>query len=720
MISNEHEVLVLYGSQTGQSEAIAKIIEERCIRLDLRVKLFVLNDYEKKYWIEKERLVVIVCSSTGDGDPPDNADRFVRRISRRIFDDSFLQHTEFALLGLGDSNFSTFQGTPRNIEKHLLRLGAKKFVETGVADDQIGLELVVEPWIQRLLEALLKKFDRPVTSLEKIFGGLSLSSAKNNSGSGNNRKEIAAESEIKMIEESMSFEEEDDAEEREDEEEEEEEEQEVKEVLLKPVPITWPNDKPCLVKGSDALHDDDNLRVPIPAMTYITSRVTHEKFDESSVTWQNGCRLPGTIGEVLTARVVGTVELTYPGAGKAKRELQIDLGDQLIEYEPGDSFYFIVANPREEVNYILERTNLLMIADQKCIVGVDPQTEKRNASVPAYIPEISSLRYLLTYCLDIRRSPGRPLLRTLAEYASDPGEKRRLLELCSAQGNQEFIEFVRQAGLSLADILFAFPSCRPPVDRLLEHLPRLMPRPYSVASSSERSRRRVRFAFSMLHFDAVDGRRYPRHGLASDWLASLRIGDHVKIMLKEASRFRLPPPTLAKADVRRIPLIMVGPGTGVAPYLSFLQHILETSQRGSDLYKVERELYFGCRQLDIDCIYRDELEMYFREGILSHLTICESQPIVLNEGQDVQRPKYVQEAIEARGKHICEMLCAEPREGEERAVVYVCGDAKGMSKDVWTTFIRVIAKYQGKSEAEAKVFLEELKKSDRYIEDVWA
>lgn len=73
--------------------------------------------------------------------------------------------------------------------------------------------------------------------------------------------------------------------------------------------------------------------------------------------------MPGTIGEVLTARVVGTVELTYPGAGKAKRELQIDLGDQLIEYEPGDSFYFIVANPREEVNYILERYRFLkMIA----------------------------------------------------------------------------------------------------------------------------------------------------------------------------------------------------------------------------------------------------------------------------------------------------------------------------------------------------------------------
>uniref|UniRef100_A0A914ZRI6 Methionine synthase reductase n=1 Tax=Parascaris univalens TaxID=6257 RepID=A0A914ZRI6_PARUN len=716
MVSNEHEVLVLYGSQTGQSEAIAKVIEERCIGLDLRVRLFVLNDYERKYWIEKERTVVVVCSSTGDGDPPDNADRFVRLISRRVFGDSSLQHTEFALLGLGDSNYSTFQGTPRNIEKHLLRLGAKKFIETGVADDQIGLELAVEPWIQRLLEALLRKFNRPLTSLEKIFGGLSPAAEKNDPGSENNRKKVAAESEIRMIEANMSFEEADVAEEGGD----EDEEQEVNEVLLKPVPLTWPNDKPCLVKASDALRDDDNLRVPIPAVTYIASRVTHEKLDDSSVTWQNGCILPGAAGEMLTARVVGTVELTYPGAGKAKRELQIDLGDQEVQYEPGDAFYFVVANPREEVNYILERMNLLMIADQKCIVGVDPQTEKRNASVPAYIPEISSLRYLLTYCLDIRRSPGRPLLRTLAEYASDPGEKRRLLELCSAQGNHDFTEFVRQAGLSLADILSAFPSCRPPIDRLLEHLPRLMPRPYSVTSCSERNRRRVRFAFSMLHFDAVDGRCYPRHGLASDWLASLRLGDHVKIILKEASRFRLPPPTLAKADARRIPLIMVGPGTGVAPYLSFLQHILEKSQRGSELYKVERELYFGCRQLDIDCIYRDELEMYLREGILSHLTICESQPTVISESEGVQRPKYVQEAIEARGKHICELLCAEPREGEERAVVYVCGDAKGMSKDVWTTFIRVVAKYQGGSEAEAKVFLEQLKKSDRYIEDVWA
>ncbi|VDM30883.1 unnamed protein product [Toxocara canis] len=128
---------------------------------------------------------------------------------------------------------------------------------------------------------------------------------------------------------------------------------------------------------------------------------------DGSVAWQNGCALPGAVGRVQTARVVGTAELTFEGAGKPKRELQIDLGDHPFEYEPGDAIYFVVANPREEVNLILERMNLLAIADQKCKVMVNPRTEKRNASLQPYIPPESSLRYLFTYCIDIRRTPGR-------------------------------------------------------------------------------------------------------------------------------------------------------------------------------------------------------------------------------------------------------------------------------------------------------------------------
>ncbi|KHN72571.1 Putative methionine synthase reductase [Toxocara canis] len=100
MLTSENNLLILYGSQTGQSEAIAKLIEERCIRLGICTRLFVLNDYEKKYWLEKEPLVVLICSSTGDGDPPDNAAIFVRRIARRSLQENFLRDTQFALLGM--------------------------------------------------------------------------------------------------------------------------------------------------------------------------------------------------------------------------------------------------------------------------------------------------------------------------------------------------------------------------------------------------------------------------------------------------------------------------------------------------------------------------------------------------------------------------------------------------------------------------------------------
>ncbi|KHJ82283.1 hypothetical protein OESDEN_18025 [Oesophagostomum dentatum] len=110
---------------------------------------------------------------------------------------------------------------------------------------------------------------------------------------------------------------------------------------------------------------------------------------------------------------------------------------------------------------------VLTIADQVCNVSVHPKTQKINPTLPPHVPPKSSLRHLFTNCLDIRRTPGRPVLRALAESASNEQEKRRLLELTSAQGLSEFNDFVRQPGLSLADILFAFPSLRPSPDRLI-------------------------------------------------------------------------------------------------------------------------------------------------------------------------------------------------------------------------------------------------------------
>lgn len=555
----------------------------------------------------------------------------------------------------------------------------------------------MEPWLDQLYRALVNWFGIPTENLKKLLEDNSGQGMSDNEGGGNEER-IKHEAPV----------------------EEEDDEIVVPPKILKPSPVDWPKDKACLTKGKEGLGADQDLRVPVASTTYLAAYFTHEKFDESTVKWQNGCKLIGAASDIFTARVVGVVELTDADAVKPKKEIQLDIGASAdyLKYEPGDAFYFISPNPVDEVNFILERMNLLTVADQKFVVALNPKTERQNAARPDYIPETSSLRYLLTYCLDIRRSPSRPLLRILANCTKDESEKRRLLELCSAQGVDEFTTFVRQAGISLVDLLFAFPSCRPSPERLIELLPRLQPRPYSVACSSLRWGKRIRFVYSLMKFPVSDGRCYSRYGLASGWLASLNVGEQIKIMLKEPARFRLPPPQVNSADVRRIPLILVGPGTGLAPFLSFLEHIYEKSIEIGDFVKVERELYFGCRQMDRDCIYGAKMKDFVRTGILTHLSLSESQP--LSESAVAETSKYVQDALEKRGKQVTDLLMIAPTDGNEPARVFVCGDAKGMAKDVWNAFIRIISEHTGKTESEAKSFLEQLKKEDRYVEDVWS
>nr|CDJ87777.1 Flavodoxin nitric oxide synthase and FAD-binding and Oxidoreductase FAD NAD(P)-binding domain containing protein [Haemonchus contortus] len=670
------DFLILYGSHTGQAECISKQIKEKAEILGLKPCLFTLDDNEKEFHIEEENLVVIVVSSTGDGDPPENASRFWRRISRKTLESNFLEKLDYALLGLGDSNYSTFQGVPNKIDKRLKFLGASPIVETGHADDQVGLELVVEPWIENLFQVLVKRFNLNPDVLQQL----------------NSKVEIAEKREVpeKVSSEGVTS--------------------QKPRPILSPQPYRYPEIS--LIKGNDKLSNDPALRVPVAPQEFLASTVSHEKLGENhGIPWQNGAKMVGVASAPYEVTVVGAARLTDLDVTKPKYELVLDLGvhHSNLPYEPGDAFYFVIPNSSMEVNFILDRMNLLSVADQKCTVSVNPNTQKINPVLPAHVPPESSIRHLFTYCIDIRRTPGRPVLRALAESAADEGEKRRLLELTSAQGLSEFNTFVRQPGLSLADILFAFPSVTPSADRLIELLPRLIPRSYSVSSCRGR---RVRFIYSVMNFTAEDGRRYARKGVATEYLLGLKVNDIVQIMHKEPARFRLPPPPLPSACAKDMPLIMVGPGTGVAVFLAFCQHLLNVKLNDpANFYDVPRYLYFGCRNMEKDALYLDELKSYVREGILTELILCESQG-------NGTFPKYVQDALKERSSQVCEFLSNSGTDVPSR--VYICGDAKGMSKGVWQCFHDIIKEQMGKSDADAKAFMTELHKADRYVEDVWS
>uniref|UniRef100_A0A0R3RWV9 Methionine synthase reductase n=1 Tax=Elaeophora elaphi TaxID=1147741 RepID=A0A0R3RWV9_9BILA len=464
----------------------------------------------------------------------------------------------------------------------------------------------------------------------------------------------------------------------------------------------WPKDDACLIRGTQKLQDDLRLRVPVAREPYLNCKITSEEFNTDGLPWQNGCSVTGALSQMYQGRVVNVFNLTSLAIQKPKLELTVDLEHNVeIIYEPGDAFYFIVPNAQEEVDFILERMGFLEVADRKLITIVKAQATAKNAALPPYIPEISTLRYILTWCLDIRRSPGR---------AKSECQKRRIMELCSAQGVEEFTKFVRQTGLSLVDFLLNFPSCRPTIERLIELLPRLLPRPYSVSCVRELWGKRIRFIFSLVCFNATDGRRFSRFGLSSGWLSTLKEGEKVLMFLKESSRFRLPPPAHSSFDLARIPLLMICTGTALAPFLSFLQKLefLEAEK-----YKVRRELYYGIRNIKDDCIHYQDIMRSVDENILSHVSLCESQPC------NGIGKKYVQDALRERGREISDILFKNSEDESHPAMIFVCGSSKQILKDVGDMFLHIFMDFLGKSKEDAELLLKELRKNDRFVEDVW-
>lgn len=345
-------------------------------------------------------------------------------------------------------------------------------------------------------------------------------------------------------------------------------------------------------------------------------------------------------------------------------------------------------------------------ADTVYQISVLPDTKKKNPAIPKHVPEKGTLKHLFTTCLDIREPPKKALLRVLVEHTCDSGDQRRLQELCSRQGSDDYATFIREPSLSLLDILNHFRSCSPPIERLIEHLPRLQPRPYSICSSPLVSPGSIEFVFNVVEMDLSHGRTYSRRGVCTGWMDKFEATQHssrdikVPVFARTSQHFRLP------SDIST-PVIMVGPGTGVAPFLGFLRHRAALSETGQGQLG-EAWLFYGCRHRDRDYLYRDELQEYLKTGNLTQLCVCFSR-----DKQPAESPRYVQENIRAHGAELVKLIV------EKEAIVYVCGDAKNMAKDVNQAFIDIFATVKGLSEEDARKRMIELRLKKRYLEDVW-
>ena len=362
------------------------------------------------------------------------------------------------------------------------------------------------------------------------------------------------------------------------------------------------------------------------------------------------------------ARLTRTRLLTAPGSGKETLHFEVSLAGSGLAYEVGDSLGIFPSNDAAEVDAVLAASGLR---------GDEP-VESAG----------SNLREVLTRQVTLRE-PSRQLLAAILEKCPEANELSEFIDPEAKSVMDDWID-----GRDVLDILRAYPEARFTADELVKVLRKLQPRLYSIASSPKAFPEDIHLTVAVVRYE-LHGRN--RQGVCSTYLADRVNGGTMPVFIHSAKHFRQPEDT-------SVPLIMVGPGTGIAPFRAFLQEREVLGAPGKTW------LFFGDRNRATDFLYEEELNAWRGKGVLHRLDTAFSR--------DQPEKIYVQQRMLENAAELWRWL-------EEGGYFYVCGDASRMAKDVDEALHRIVAEAGGKSKEEAAAYVEELKKTKRYRKDVY-
>lgn len=371
----------------------------------------------------------------------------------------------------------------------------------------------------------------------------------------------------------------------------------------------------------------------------------------------------GTRKNPFFATVTENYNLNAPGGEKETRHLSLSLVGSGLEYRVGDSLGLFPRNDPELVYRVLWATGLR--GDEAVEVGGD----------------WLYLRDALIYRLDVTW-PDPKLVNLAAEHGAQGRDYFAML-LSDSKAKKAFL-----AEHHVVDILS---MARAGVDAatLCKALRVLAPRLYSISSSPKAHPGEVHLTVDVVRY-AMHG--LDRKGISSCFLAERAVvGAQVPVYVQKSADFHL-------TDDDGAPIIMVGPGTGIAPFRAFLE---EREMRGAQGYSW---LFFGARQSSTDHLYRDQVQRWVDRGVLTRLDLAFSR--------DQKEKIYVQDRMWENGPDFWAWLDAGSH-------VYICGDASRMAKDVHETMVRIISTYGGRSPEQAEAYLEDMRKAGRYARDVY-
>lgn len=359
--------------------------------------------------------------------------------------------------------------------------------------------------------------------------------------------------------------------------------------------------------------------------------------------------------------------LTGDASNKDTRHFEVSLAGSGLAYEVGDSLGVFPSNDPELVDLLLRVAGFH---------GTEPVATPDGGLAP--LREALTKYYIIT-------EPSKQLLQAVPQLDSSAEFLTTWTADPAAKSDLETFLW----GRDVLDILEEFTGARFAPEEFVKLLRKLQPRLYSIASSQKAVGESVHLTVAVVDYVVGHSPR-PRGGVCSKFLAH-RAGDGVPVFVHTAKHFRLPEDPSAR-------IIMVGPGTGIAPFRAFLQERRATGARG------ENWLFFGEQHAASDFLYQDELEAAVKEGLLTKLTTAFSR--------DQAQKIYVQHRMIEHGAEIFRWL-------QEGAYFYVCGDAKNMAKDVEAALGTIAESHGGMTPEQAREFIDALKKEKRYRKDVY-
>jgi sulfite reductase alpha subunit-like flavoprotein len=571
-------ITILYGSETGNAQEYAEFLSKRLQYHQLRPTISALDDFPLKRLITDTDVLIVVCLTTGQGELPRNAKKFMKFLLKRKLPSDLLNHLAITTFGVGDSLYPQFNYAIKKIHARLLQLGCTELCPRCEADEQSpeGIDGYYTEWELALVSKLVPPLSTPAY-----------------------------------------------------------------------------NDEDVLPLEHKLVIDESHHDVTVAC----SAEFTHDGIE---------------------GVVVQNKRITASDHFQDVRHIIIESREQL-DYRAGDTIALYPNNDDASVELLLQlQPHWLPLADKP--VQIDGVAELGGGAAPL------TLRLFIKYHLDIMSIPRRSFFLTLWHFcdaSTEDGarERDKLREFSTFEDVDELYNYAnRPRRLILETILEFQGNLKIPPEYIYDLSPKIKPRLFLIALAAGSSR--VEIVVAIVEYRTMLKRI--RRGLCTKWLKQKAVGSRLMFLIHQ---LHLQFPTTA-------PIVMIAPGTGVAPMRAVIEEQVAAGNR--QLY-----LFFGCRYKAKDCLLDDQWTALQERGQLHYFPVF---------SRDGSKCKYVQHKLIEHAKLVADLIA-------NGATVFVCGSSGSMPREVRATLTGILSKVAGLADAGNAML--EMERAKKYIQETW-